>query len=66
MKTYEVNIEAYRTIIVEANSEEEAMEVAEDLTSRGDFEHEQTTAREISGKEMEIQKRCFKFIPAPK
>lgn len=64
MKIYEVNIEAYRTILVEAKSEDEALEAADDETSFGDFEHDQTSAREVGGRELESLRKHYKLIKA--
>lgn len=52
MKTYSVPITAFCTVVIEADSEEEAMTVACDNVSMGDFQiNEGGPALEIIGEE---------------
>lgn len=62
MKTYEVIIEAYRVVLVEAASAQEAMAIADNDTNMGDFEHDTTSSNEISGSELADAMRHHELI----
>lgn len=55
MKTYEVLLKAFCTVIVKAEDEESAMELAYDEVRFGDFEHDETSIDRVLNTAGEIE-----------
>lgn len=64
MKTYEVTLIGYRTMLVEAPDEEKAMDIAMEEESWFDWEHDETRidGEYEPGDKLERAKKHYEFI----
>ncbi len=54
---YEVTMQAMMTVVVEAEDEDEAMELARESTGCGDYHFFESSAKQIEDKDIEACKR---------